>query len=209
MKVEWNKVTWYSKILALAIFVALPFVGFWYGTQYGETLALTNVSSLLPRWTAGPAGVSYYQRAANWPTDQCPDAGFSVAHPFVAVTIPATFEPQTNFADAKLTVGASGSNVAVAQCLKPDASGGSYTGVATTTIGGVPFSIFTSAGAGAGNFYETTSYRTLHAGKCYAVEYTIHSAQIMNYPAQYNLRPFQKNTLTDVLDRMVGTFRFL
>ena len=36
MKIEWNKVTWYSKLLALALFVALPFIGFYYGMQYGK-----------------------------------------------------------------------------------------------------------------------------------------------------------------------------
>ncbi len=36
MKIEWNKVTWYSKLLALALFVALPFIGFYYGVQYNK-----------------------------------------------------------------------------------------------------------------------------------------------------------------------------
>lgn len=39
MKIEWNKVTPYSKALALVLFIALPFIGFYYGTQYGETKA--------------------------------------------------------------------------------------------------------------------------------------------------------------------------
>jgi hypothetical protein len=39
MKIEWNKVTWYSKLLALALFVALPFIGFYYGVQYGKIVA--------------------------------------------------------------------------------------------------------------------------------------------------------------------------
>lgn len=34
MRVVWNKVTWYSKTLAIALFVALPFIGFWLGIQY-------------------------------------------------------------------------------------------------------------------------------------------------------------------------------
>ncbi|MBI4085949.1 MAG: hypothetical protein HY433_01750 [Candidatus Liptonbacteria bacterium] len=34
MTIEWNKVTWYSKLLALALFVALPFIGFYFGVKY-------------------------------------------------------------------------------------------------------------------------------------------------------------------------------
>lgn len=32
--IKWSEVTWYSKTLALALFVALPFVGFYLGAQY-------------------------------------------------------------------------------------------------------------------------------------------------------------------------------
>ncbi len=39
MKIEWNKVTWYSKLIALVFFVALPFIGFYYGVQYGKIVA--------------------------------------------------------------------------------------------------------------------------------------------------------------------------
>ena len=35
MKIEWNKVTWYSKILALALFIILPFAGFLLGLHCG------------------------------------------------------------------------------------------------------------------------------------------------------------------------------
>jgi hypothetical protein len=38
MSVEWNKVTWYSKALALVVFIALPFLGFYFGVQYGRLL---------------------------------------------------------------------------------------------------------------------------------------------------------------------------
>lgn len=240
MKIEWNKVTWYSKILALALFVTLPFIGFWYGIQYEKSVALVGGGSTSVGGQAG-AGASnassYYSNIATWQTDTRPDGGFSIAYPLdfqpadnysisptpdwrlgansepgnlmLTLTIPRAFEPQTNFADAKLTVGRSGSNVAVADCLKQDQPNEPGFGTATTTINGIAFSIFKSAGAGAGNFYETTSYRTLHAGQCYAIEYTIHSSQIANFPPKYQLKPFDPNKLTDVLDRIVGTFKFL
>jgi hypothetical protein len=76
------------------------------------------------------------------------------------------------------------------------------------TINGITFTAFNFAGAGAGNYYETTSYRTLHAGQCYAVEYTVHSGQIANYPASYDLQPFNESKINTVMQAVVGTFKF-
>lgn len=33
MKIEWNRVTWYSKLIAVIVFVGTFFVGFWLGMQ--------------------------------------------------------------------------------------------------------------------------------------------------------------------------------
>jgi len=38
-KIVWNQVTWYSKILAAVIFVALPLLAFYYGIQLGFALS--------------------------------------------------------------------------------------------------------------------------------------------------------------------------
>ena len=35
MKIVWNKVTWYSKAIALALFVLIPFAAFWFGLEVG------------------------------------------------------------------------------------------------------------------------------------------------------------------------------
>jgi hypothetical protein len=37
MKIEWNKVTRFSATMALILFLALPFYGFWLGSVYGGT----------------------------------------------------------------------------------------------------------------------------------------------------------------------------
>lgn len=241
MNIIWNKVTWYSKFIALVLFVALPFIGFWYGTQYGQMIAplngLGSGNSGTAQTTASANGAEYYGNPAEWQTDQDAAGGLSVAYPIdfsidqnysatpltdwrmnangipgnkdLTITIPSAFEPQTNFADATLTVGRSANATAVANCLAPDASGGPAMATSTSMINGVAFTVFHSSDAGAGNLYDTTSYRTVHAGKCYAVEYNIHSTQIANYPASYNLKPFDKAQVTGLLDRIVGTFKFL
>ncbi len=237
-KIEWNKVTPLSKFIALALFVALPFLGFYYGIQYGEAMAYLQAMQGNQLGTAGNAADAYYKNVAVWQTDVRSEAnaGFSIAYPldfeadnnyaappsydwrlgangapgnlFFTLTIPRAFEPQTNFADAKLTIASSHNGQAVADCMKVDASGGPRTATSSAVVGGVPFTIFPSNGAGAGNYYETTSYRAVHDGACWAIEYTIHSSQIANYPAEYELKPFDKARLVDVLDRIVHTFTF-
>ncbi len=175
-----------------------------------------------------------YADTAAWQTYANSDVGFSIAYPLdfatdegegtttdwrvnasttkgrepFVLSIPKAFEPQTNFADAKLTIGESDDDAAVAYCLVPDPSGAPAAATTTKTIGATTFTVFTMSDAGAGNRYETTSYRTIRAGACYAIEYTIHSTELANYPASYHLSPFDEAKVKDVLDRIVGTFAF-
>ena len=53
MRIEWNKVTWYSKLAAAIIFVATFFIGFYLGRQYEAARITANhaeeaAQSLLP-----------------------------------------------------------------------------------------------------------------------------------------------------------------
>jgi hypothetical protein len=97
---------------------------------------------------------------------------------------------------------------AVAQCPIQDPTGPLPAPTSSVAINGTGFTVFHSVGAGAGNFYETTSYRTLRAGQCWAIEYTIHSSNIGVYPPEYGLKPFDETKLHDVLDRIAETFCF-
>lgn len=234
MTIQFRQITWYSKLLALALFVALPFIGFYFGSKYG---ALTAYIAVAPTSTANFVPVpDYYHNVAAWQTDGRDDVGFEYSYllgfnatdssPRVSavdwrlwadgapgklystLTIPRVFEPQSNFNDAKLTVGASRDQVALKGCLIPPVAGelGAHT---TTTVNGTVFSVYTSTDAGAGNLYDVVSYRALHSGTCWAIEYTIHSAQLGNYPPEYQLHQFDKARVKDVLERIVGTFRFL
>jgi hypothetical protein len=234
----WSKTTWYSKLIALALLVVLPSIGFYYGEWHAQNaiLADKNTASSSAS-TLGNTQTDYYNNVTEWQTDTNNDGGFSIAYPidfqiddnysavpsvdwrinanntpgikYITLTVPKVFEPQTNFADATLTVGASRNKTALAQCMTPDPTGMGTATTSTQNINGTEFTVFHSDGAGAGNYYETTGYRALHAGQCYAVEYTIHSSQIMNYPASYNLKPFNEKDISSVLQNIIGTFRFL
>ena len=38
MAIEWNKVTWYSKITAVILFVGVFYLGYWLGTQKAQKI---------------------------------------------------------------------------------------------------------------------------------------------------------------------------
>jgi hypothetical protein len=234
--IQWNKVTWYSKALALIVFVVLPFVGFYLGVQYGTIQNYIAATPKASTVSVVATASSYYSDTAEWQTDaNNTKGGFSIAYPidfgtqdnytatpstnwrngatstgivFFTLTIPKAFEPQTNLADVTLTVANSKDANAVAQCLDVDPNSGEATSTSTATINGVSFTVFHANDAGAGNFYQTTSYRTIHAGQCYAIEYTIHSGNIENYPASYNLQPFDQAKIDSLMQAIIGTFQF-
>lgn len=178
---------------------------------------------------------SYYQDPSTWQATTDTNGGFSISYPLdfpvtdnpiaatgtdwrlgangtigaqdFTLTVPKAFEPQTNFNDATLTVGRSADATAIADCLV--ATNGESEADGAVFINGIQFNVFTSNDAGAGNIYDTTSYRTVHNGQCYAVEYTIHSGELANYPASYDLTQFDMDKVQSTLDLVVSTFKFL
>lgn len=122
------------------------------------------------------------------------------------VQLPASAQPKTNFAGATFSVGTSADPSAVATCLSYNPGGGAPT---TVTINGVTFDKFTSSDAGAGNLYQTTSYRVVRDSQCYALEYTIHSTQLANYPASAGIKAFNQATLVSQLGGIAASFKFI
>jgi plastocyanin len=122
------------------------------------------------------------------------------------MTIPKSFEPNTNFGDARFTVGKSTDSSAVSSCLT--ATNGA-TKVGTVTINGTTFTKIAAKDAAAGNIYETTSYRTVKNNQCYAVEYTIHSGNIQNYDPSLGITAFDKAKVQNILENIVQSFKFL
>lgn len=117
------------------------------------------------------------------------------------ITIPKSFEPETNFSDAIFTVGKSSDPQAISSCgQEPD-------GV-TTLINDAYFIKINFGDAGAGNFYETTSYRTLKDNECYSVEYTIHSTSLAAYSPDQNIKEFNREKIEQALEDMVQSFVF-
>jgi membrane-bound inhibitor of C-type lysozyme len=138
----------------------------------------------------------------DWATDSM-HLGLMLAR----VVIPQTFMPKTNFGDARFVVGTSADATAVKECLAPPQGNGVKS--TKVTINGVAFQKLVFAGAGAGNFYDTTSYRTLRNGQCYSVEYTIHSGNIGNYSPDQGIKAFNDAKIRSVLESIAQSFTFL
>lgn len=124
------------------------------------------------------------------------------------VYIPNTYMPGTNFSEAYLIVGQSSELNEIKNCVVADATirekdNGSY------DIGGYPFNKFTSTGAAAGSFYETTSHRGIVDGGCYVVEYTIHSTNVSNYPPDQGIKEFDKSKIQNEMEKIISSIRFL
>jgi membrane-bound inhibitor of C-type lysozyme len=142
--------------------------------------------------------------APDWMTNSVAD-GLLLAK----LTVPGSVDPKTNFVDATFTVGTSPNAAAVKNCLVAPQSGGSAPIKSIATINGVSYTKFVSNDAGAGNFYETTSYRALRNSQCYAMEYTIHSSNIANYPTNSGITAFDQSKIESVLTGIVSSFTFL
>jgi uncharacterized protein YxeA len=200
-------------------------------------VASTTTTTATTSTASNPSTNSnYYTDVSTWQTSTETQAGLSIAYPLdftidetnstapndnwrlnqqdpgvlvLTITVPKAFEPQTNFADATLTVGYSQNSDAIANCLVEDPGDGPATATSSAVINGINFTVFNSSDVGAGNIYKTVSYRTLHAGSCYAVEYTVHSAELGNFPPSYDLTQYSDPQIDDVMNRVVGTFKFL
>jgi membrane-bound inhibitor of C-type lysozyme len=121
------------------------------------------------------------------------------------IDVPQSYEPGTNFGNAWLTVGTSADSQAVADCTT-NLEGQQATST-PVTIGGVNYTVLAFAGAGAGNRYDTTSYRTVKDGQCYAIEYTIHYGVFENYP-KGSVKQFDEQKVANALDQVIQSFRF-
>ena len=124
----------------------------------------------------------------------------------VKASIPSSIQPKTNFAGAQFTVGTSPDPDAVKDCLTENAGNGVTS--SKVMIDGIPFTKLSFSDAGAGNFYDTTSYRTVRNDQCYAVEYTIHSTNIGNYSPDQGITSFDEKSVQNTLEGIVQSFKF-
>lgn len=196
-----------------------------------STNTLPAVTTTPPVTT--PPALGYYENVKTWQTTRLEDAGLSIATPLdfpietlqltvtntdwrldagktigtraVLVSLPKAIQSQTNFREAKVVVGISKEKNAIQTCLQKQAGEEERS---AQVINGVPFAAFTQADAGAGNMYQTTSYRAIRNSSCYVIEYTIHSTQLANYPKELGLKEFDQTYVKNLLERIISTIRW-
>ncbi len=176
------------------------------------------------------SGADYYTNVNAWPVS--PNFGFTISAPIdfpaqgapqsapdwrwnsqdpgkvlYEIVVPRALEPQTNLGGATITVGMSTDPKAVANCLAPAGAPPDEKSW-KQKIGGVEFSAFRDSDDGMSHYHEITSYRAVHGGQCWAVEYMIASTSLGVYPPEYGLKQFDIAKVRGLLDRIVATFRF-
>lgn len=187
-----NEVTTYDKCVA--------------GTQTtsGSTTIFTDANKLFqfayPNAFTLSGDLGY---TTDWRLDT-QDMGLLLAQ----ATVGRGYQPQTNFSEAKFTVGTSSDPHAISTCLT-DINGKSMSTPKSVVIGGNTYKKLTTNDAGAGNFYETTSYRTIRNNQCYALEYTIHSTNIGNYSPDQNIQEYNKIKVMADMESIAQSFLFL
>lgn len=133
--------------------------------------------------------------------------GLTNGSEIASIQIPKSFEPKTNFGDASLRLGISTVATAVEQCLNPPSSFGYHDAYSNRTIGGIVFHQFARSDAGAGNYYETTSYRAVRNNGCEVFEYVIHYSNIQNYPPESGISQYDKAKIVSTLESILDTVR--
>lgn len=201
------------------------FIGKGDGASYTNSASTTDMryaTCTAANVTAGSYGMKTYQDRSNtfrfsFPTDFSvagvdPSYGPGWSAPattsgmvLAKIYVPQSYEPGTNFGDAWFTVGTSADPQSVANCTKTLAG---KTATTTVQIGGVTYTKLVFGGAGAGNRYDTTSYRTVKNNQCYAIEYTVHYGVLENYP-KGAVQAFDEAKVANALDGIAKSFAFL
>lgn len=165
-------------------------------TDQGKTFSFSYPA----QFSVTGGGIGYTK---SWKTNSDNTLGLILA----SMSVPQSYQPKTNFGDAKFIVGTSSDPAAVKSCLV-DSTGSGAT-KSTVTINGVKYTKLVSQDAAAGNRYLTTSYRTVQHSQCYAIEYTVHYGVLENYDPSSGIKGFDQKGVTDMLEGIMKTFTFL
>jgi hypothetical protein len=128
---------------------------------------------------------------------------FVTDNSLVRIDLPRNDFMDTNLGEAVFVVGASSTSKVTGGCLemfptemKEDNN---------EIINGINYKVFEGVGVGAGNIYETKSYRTLYNNVCYEAVLLLHYGNILNYSTG-TVRWFDGNKALSDLTEILQTF---
>ena len=199
MKIQWNKVTWYSWTLTAVIFLILvPLLTSYFYKQYKE-ITITVVSPVpLPDMT------EYIDH----------ENGFSIEYPYT-LSIQTSNLPNSRFAKVLLVATSGPETLTIAIDDNPSnlincmTFFSDETATGTLDINGVPFSRRSIPDAGAGSYAIHTSYSTTKNNTCYSMN--LNSATIYPYDATGQESKEQRDILISEarLKAIIMSFKFL
>ena len=212
MKIEWNKVTWYSRLLAVVVFLLTFYIAFNLGKQVAqvneiEPIRVANNSENLSQFYENKTLGFSIQYPAGYTVDdtyQYQELGPGKDISGVKFTIPLSIKAGTNLSSDSY-VSVEEIPGAINSC-SAEIYLDSATPVGYADEGGHRYSVASSNGAGAGNRYEETVYATPIDGGCLAVRYFIHYGVIDNYPAG-TVKEFDKQALLNQFDAIRQTLK--
>lgn len=134
------------------------------------------------------------------------DAGYQYVtnNSLARVDLPASDFFGTNLSEASFIVGASGEQTTVEACLASSSEENATS--SEIFINGTAMKVFNGIGVGAGNIYETKSYRAVKNGVCYEATLLLHSGNIGNYEPG-TVRQFDREKFLNELAVILGTFK--
>lgn len=210
MAIEWNKVTWYSKLIAVIVFVLTFYIGFSLGFDFGketvniDTLPKTSGQNLSQIYSNKTEGFSI-----SYPVDYVADESYvyQALGPGrdingVKFTIPSKVSAGTNLgADSYISVETlpGAINSCSAEIYLDNSKSAGF-----VDENGHRYSIATSSGAAAGNRYDEKVYATPVTGGCIAVRYFIHYGVFENYPPGA-IKQFDEQALMNKFDAIRRT----
>ena len=137
------------------------------------------------------------------------DSTGGIADTTVVLSIPyiekTAFEA-TNLRSADLSVHVGESPAALDGCLEVAPY---EEGLAERTLDGVPFAGSWFGDAGAGNFYETRTYRAIHMDTCFKIVLILHSSNIAMFGSDTNIVEFDRAGVLEKLEEVLATFTFI
>ncbi len=122
----------------------------------------------------------------------------------VSVQTPENLYPKTNFSNAVVTVNAS-VGISENQCLSNSQTKAPL--LEPLTINGQTFYVESTTDAGAGNFYDSKIYKTVHDKVCLEVIETIHTTNVGNYEPG-TVTEVDQTEIKKLLQDILLTFKF-
>ncbi len=202
---------WWIVIVLAAVLIALAV---WGVSRQSSSVPSPQASST-PEIISGVPSVQYTNKQFGfsmwYPQTASPsEVNFEGYVPLtqtsvISFVLPRAMFDGTNLTEAGVYIGATTSPAIVSSCTKASRNADEKA-AGRTKINGADFSIFTSTGVGAGNIYETKSYRRLLNGACLEIAELLHSGNIGNYTPGA-VKEFDHTKFSGILEAIIHTYR--